>query len=83
MDGDVGTGQSRKTRPPADEGPYEWFCPLYERVIPEGLCVDINYERLGYIKGDSLAELEKTRGKTASEVNRACEQCPNFPFRDS
>ena len=77
MAGDI-TG-IRAMRP--RDGDSEWFCPLYERDIPEGLCIEINYDRVGYTKGHVLAEVEEATGNTASQVNQACEGCPNFPFR--
>ena len=59
-----------------------WHCPLYGREIAEGLCFDINFERLGFVKGNELAVIKRLLGKTRDEVNTACEHCPNWPRED-
>jgi len=56
------------------------FCPLYERHISTGKCLDINYERLNHIKHDNLKDLVKIRGKTIDELMLICKECPNQPF---
>jgi hypothetical protein len=57
----------------------EWYCPLYEKDIAEGKCLDINYERLGYMNSGCLAEVDRLTGKNKSDVDRTCESCPNLP----
>ena len=59
----------------------QWFCPLYQAHIAEGHCMDINYERLGYMSGGCLNEVARLTGKREPEVSCTCEACPNFPFR--
>jgi hypothetical protein len=58
----------------------EWFCPLYEKDIAEGKCLDINYERLGYMTSGCLAEVTRLTGKREPEISRTCESCPNLPI---
>ena len=59
-----------------------WYCPFYKRDIAEGKCLDINYERLGYMEAGCLREVTKLTGKTKAEIDETCEACPNFPFKD-
>ncbi len=58
-----------------------WFCPLYDRDIAEGKCLDINHERLGFFATGSLAEVTKATGKREPEISRTCEVCPNLPLK--
>ena len=53
------------------------LCPLYNRNIGLGKYLDVNYERLGFIKLDNYKDLTKTTGKSESELSRICESCPN------
>lgn len=57
----------------------EYYCLLYEHEIAEGLCLDINYERLGYMSGGCLEDVLVRTGKSEPEVSRACTVCPNNP----
>lgn len=59
-----------------------WFCPLYEKEISEGLCIDINYERLEYFKGETLKDTMKQLHKSKKEINCICENCPNMPLKE-
>ena len=64
------------------EAKNSWYCPLYKRDIAEGKCLDINYERLGYMDGGCLREVAKLTGKAKAEIDETCEACPSFPFED-
>ena len=57
-----------------------WFCPLLNREIAEGYCLDIQYQRLGYCKPDVLTEAEQETRKSTDEVSAVCERCPNQPL---
>lgn len=59
-----------------------WFCALYQANIAEGKCLDINYERLGYMSSGCLNEVTKLTGKREPEISRTCEACPNLPFNE-
>jgi hypothetical protein len=59
----------------------DWYCPLLKRTIEEGRCYDINVERLGYFKPDTLADAQRRTGLTVEEVSAVCEACPNLPLR--
>lgn len=59
-----------------------WYCPFYKRDIAEGKCLDINYERLGYMEAGCLREVAKLTGKTKAEIDDTCEACPSFPFKE-
>ncbi len=59
-----------------------WYCPLFEVDIAEGKCLDINYERLGYLAAGCLDEIERVTGKREPDVTKTCESCPNQPFAD-
>lgn len=56
------------------------LCPLYEREISTGKCLDINYERLKYTQLDDLKDLRKIGKKKIEELISICRQCPNQPF---
>lgn len=57
----------------------KWFCPLFQRDIAEGKCLDINYERLDYMQSGCLTEVTKLTGKRGAEINKVCNSCPNLP----
>ena len=57
-----------------------WFCPLYQKEIREGLCLDINYERLEFFKGETVKDTMKQLHKSKEDINRTCESCPNMPL---
>lgn len=57
-----------------------WFCPLFNKEISEGLCLDINYERSGYFKGETLKNTMKQLQKSKEDINLTCESCPNMPL---
>ena len=59
-----------------------WFCPLLERQIQEGHCLDINYERLGFFDAGVLKGVLKEAGRDRSELDPICETCPNQPLRE-
>lgn len=59
-----------------------WFCPLYQAEIAEGKCLDINYERLGYMAGGCLDEVTRLVGKREPEISRTCETCQHLPFSE-
>ena len=58
------------------------WCPLYNRNIALGKCLDINYERLHFIRGDYLIDLAKSTKKSITELSKTCSSCPNQPFPD-
>ena len=60
----------------------KYFCPLYDRDIAEGECLDINYERLGYLSAGCLDEITRFTGRKESEIAKICEACSNLPFPD-
>jgi hypothetical protein len=62
------------------KGDVCWHCPLLKRDIPEGLCLDINYQRLHYFKQDELKEAQRETGKTVEKISSICEACPNQPL---
>jgi hypothetical protein len=74
-------GKSCMATPLPEKGDVCWFYPLVNREIPEGLCLDINYQRLQFFKADVLADAQRETGKTIEEVSAICEVCPNQPLR--
>jgi len=56
-----------------------WFCPIFRKNIAEGMCLHINYERLGFLSDGCLDEILKVTGMNRDEVNRTCEACQNRP----
>lgn len=67
--------------PLPEEGDVCWYCPLLKREISEGLCLDINCQRLQLFKADVLADAQRETGKTIDEISSICEACPNQPLR--
>jgi hypothetical protein len=61
---------------------YCWYCPLLKRGIQEGLCMDINYQRLQFCTPDVLTDAQAETGKTVEEISSICEACPNQPFSE-
>jgi len=59
-----------------------WYCPLYKRDIAEGKCLDINYERLGFMDAGCIREVARVTGKTTPEIDETCKACPNFPLKE-
>jgi hypothetical protein len=59
-----------------------WYCPLLQREILEGLCLDINYQLIHLFRGDELPEAQRETGKTVQEIASICEACPNQPLRE-
>ena len=59
-----------------------WHCPLLGKRIEQGLCLDINYQRLDLMKEDVLAEIKRTIKKNNDEISKICESCPNLPLKD-
>jgi hypothetical protein len=57
-------------------------CPLYERTISLGKCLDVNFERLRYLRDDAFKTLARISGKTIEELHHICKTCPNQPFPD-
>jgi len=65
-----------------EQNASKYFCPLYGRDIAQGKCLDINYERLGYLLNGCLDEIAAVTSKKEPEVTQTCETCPNLPFGD-
>ena len=64
------------------QGAGGWFCPIYSRDIAEGKCLDINYERIGYMESGCFEEIRKLFGFSAQEIESKCKGCPRLPFND-
>lgn len=62
-----------------NSGYPSYYCPLYGRDIASGKCLDINYERRGYMNAGCLDEIAKHTGKREPHVSETCEACPNCP----
>jgi hypothetical protein len=58
----------------------KYYCPLLEKEINEGKCLDINYELIKAKKEEELKILRKTLKKTNNEIEKVCENCPNNPL---
>jgi hypothetical protein len=76
-----GRDDHRMMLPQPEEGDAIWACPLLNRQIAEGLCLDINYERLRLFNAGVLSDAQRETGKTLEEINGICEVCPNQPLR--
>ncbi len=68
--------------PLSDNGEHHWYCPLLKRDIEDGLCLDINLQRLKFCKQDVLKDAQHETGKTVEEISSVCEACPNQPLRE-
>ena len=68
--------------PLPEEDEVSWYCPLLKGDISDGLCLDINSQRLGWFKPDVLTAAQQKSGKTVEELSSICEACPHQPLRD-
>jgi hypothetical protein len=68
-------------RPPQIVDDKRVECPLLKRCIAEGYCLDINFQRLGFIKPDVLTEAQQETGLTIEQVSAVCESCPHLPLK--
>jgi len=59
-----------------------WHCPLLNRDIPDGLCLDINYQRLKFFKPNDLTKAMQETGKSIEDITLICEACPNQPLTE-
>lgn len=64
---------------PKEEEPK---CPLYERTISSGKCLDVNFERLRFLRDGAFRALARVRGKSVEELHEICKNCPKQPFPD-
>ncbi|CQR57801.1 hypothetical protein [Paenibacillus riograndensis] len=55
----------------------DYYCPLLNKVIQLGLCMDINYERTKIANFNILPEL----GINKEEADQCCTKCPHLPFK--
>ena len=60
----------------------EWWCPLLDKEIEAGLCMDLNYELIHFLKSGAgpVDDFKLRTGKTAEEISKVCESCPNYPL---
>lgn len=58
----------------------KYYCPLLNRIIEEGLCIDINYENEKIMKEDELKAIKKMLNKTNAEIKEICHKCKNYPL---
>lgn len=58
----------------------KYYCPILNKIIEEGLCVDINYENEKIMKEDELKAIKKILNKTNEEIKTICRNCPNYPL---
>ncbi|WP_143191932.1 hypothetical protein [Paenibacillus sp. P46E] len=54
----------------------DYYCPLLNKVIELGLCMDINYEREKIANFNILTELRINK----EEADHCCTKCPHHPF---
>lgn len=59
---------------------HEYFCPLTRKVISDGLCADINYQRAGWVLSDVLATIITQQRVTLEIVNGICDSCIHNPL---
>ncbi|WP_339061233.1 hypothetical protein [Tepidibacillus marianensis] len=58
----------------------KYYCPLLNRIIEEGLCIDINYENEKIVKEDELKAIKKILNKTNEEIKEICQNCKHYPL---
>ena len=56
---------------------FNGYCPLLEKEIHEGVCIEIIAEIYGAKKKEIILDLEKH--KSILELENICEKCPNYP----
>jgi len=55
-------------------------CPLCQKAIGAGLCMDLNLQRTSAVKRDELGVVMKTRNLDISYVNAICDNCVHNPL---
>jgi len=58
----------------------KYFCPLLNKEIEEGKCIEINYELIKAKKEEYLIEIKKMLKKSNDEIEKICETCSNYPL---
>ncbi len=56
-----------------------WHCPLLKKIIDEGYCLDINYQRKGYFQDDVLSHVKLITKMDLLEINVICDNCVHNP----
>jgi hypothetical protein len=56
------------------------YCLIYKKRITEGLCIDINNERLGFFKTGQIQAIKKMYFLSKEDINKICKKCPYIPF---
>lgn len=64
-----------------EQSSLDFFCPLYRRHIPEGLCLDINFQRKGFFKHDVVKDVIHQQRITLELVHSICDTCIHMPLR--
>jgi len=55
-------------------------CPLYNGLIEERICTNINYENEGMLKINELKKVKKELSMLPEEIKQICINCKHFPL---
>lgn len=58
----------------------KYYCPLLNKEIEEGKCIEINYELIKAKKEEYLIEIRKMLKRSNDEIKKTCETCVNYPL---
>jgi len=58
----------------------KYCCPLLNKKIEEGKCLEINYELIKVKKEEYLIDIRKILKKTDEQIEKICNTCTNYPL---
>lgn len=57
----------------------QWHCPIFDKMIAEGNCLEIQYELMGLLNDGNLTEIYSKTENGEPWISATCKSCPNFP----
>ena len=58
----------------------KYYCPLLNKDISEGKCLDINYELIKAKTEEYLPDIRRIRNNDNAEIEEICKNCPHYPL---
>ena len=58
----------------------KYYCPLLNKDISEGNCLDINYELIKAKTEEYLPSIREIKKNDNFEIEKVCKNCPNYPL---
>ncbi|AHF11240.1 hypothetical protein DEHRE_02270 [Dehalobacter restrictus DSM 9455] len=58
----------------------KYFCPIFQREIDNGKCLDINFEIEKIKKPEEIILIKRILGFNESKIKCICMSCKNYPM---